>query len=200
MPATRLSTSIPGLDSAQKVLWCCRETLAARHPAEHLAHLYSRLSELAPALASGFPPHYFAADLAHYSRRRLFFDPSIPVSALLLTWAPGQATPVHDHAGLWCVEVVLRGTMTVTPFHRTGRERDGMFELVQGCSEQIPAGQGSYLAPPDEHHVMQNQGDEVAVSLHLYGGQMSHCNAFLPVDGDWYRAETRILSFSEDVQ
>jgi predicted metal-dependent enzyme (double-stranded beta helix superfamily) len=26
-------------------------------------------------------------------------------SVIAMTWGPGQGTPIHDHAGMWCVEV-----------------------------------------------------------------------------------------------
>ena len=37
-------------------------------------------------------------------------------TAVVMTWGPGQRTPLHDHAGIWCVEGVVEGRMDVTQY------------------------------------------------------------------------------------
>ena len=41
-----------------------------------------------------------------------------------MTWGPGQGTPLHDHAGMWCVEGVLEGRIEVARYDLLD-ERDG---------------------------------------------------------------------------
>ena len=42
-----------------------------------------------------------------YARRLIHRDPRFTIVAMV--WAPGQATPIHDHSGVWCVEGVYNG-------------------------------------------------------------------------------------------
>ena len=58
-----------------------------------------------------------------YARRLLYQDPANRYTAVVMTWGPGQGTPVHDHGGLWCVEGVVEGEMAVTQYdvQRRGR-------------------------------------------------------------------------------
>ena len=51
-----------------------------------------------------------------YARRLLHRDPAGRYTVLVLAWAPGQATPIHDHPNLWSVEGVLEGELEVTQY------------------------------------------------------------------------------------
>ena len=46
-------------------------------------------------------------------------------TAVVMTWGPGQGTAMHDHGGLWCVEGVVEGAMTVTQYHDVVDQPDG---------------------------------------------------------------------------
>ncbi|MCY4119919.1 MAG: cysteine dioxygenase family protein, partial [Acidobacteria bacterium] len=52
----------------------------------------------------------------HYARRLLHRDPARRYTILVLAWAPGQGTPIHDHPNLWSVEGVLEGELEVTQY------------------------------------------------------------------------------------
>ena len=47
-----------------------------------------------------------------YGRRLLHRDPRGRYTVVVMTWGPGQGTPIHDHANLWCVECVYRGNVS----------------------------------------------------------------------------------------
>src|SRR5690606_6975715 len=42
----------------------------------------------------------------HYARRELYRSERFGYSVIAMTWGPRQGTPIHDHAGRWCVEGV----------------------------------------------------------------------------------------------
>ena len=46
-----------------------------------------------------------------------------------MTWGPGQGTPLHDHAGIWCVECVVEGEMEVRQYDLV-EENAGSFRFV----------------------------------------------------------------------
>ena len=103
-----------------------------------------------------------------YGRRLLYRDPEDRFSAVVMSWAPGQGTPIHDHDGLWCVECVCRGRIRVKSYDLVG-ELGG--DLVRFRAErEIDAGVGEAgaLIPPFEYHVIENPFDEPAATLHVY--------------------------------
>ncbi|RMH17678.1 MAG: cysteine dioxygenase [Acidobacteria bacterium] len=131
-----------------------------------------------------------------YARRLIHRDPQRGYSAIAMVWGPGQGTPVHDHDGLWCVECVLEGRIEITPYALVERNGTRFRLLPQGS---VNAGFGSVgrLIPPFEYHTVANpEDDAVAITLHVYGGDMERCNAFVPLADGWYRREERRLGFT----
>jgi predicted metal-dependent enzyme (double-stranded beta helix superfamily) len=105
-------------------------------------------------------PDRYRQHVVHVHPRGLY-------SIVSLVWKPGQATPVHDHV-TWCVVGVWRGV-----------ERERRYELrgatlvERGC-ELVRAGDVSIAVPPDEDiHRVENAGDELAISIHVYGADIS---------------------------
>jgi 3-mercaptopropionate dioxygenase len=86
-------------------------------------------------------------------------------SLVALVWLPGQATPVHDHV-CWCVVGV-----------HEGEEEEIRYALVDGrlsVTDQLvnPGGEVSIALPPGDIHLVRNGGDDLAVSLHVYGADL----------------------------
>src|SRR5262245_54794772 len=52
------------------------------------------------------PPEVKVTAGDHYARHLLYRDPGDRYEVIVMAWAPGQKTPVHDHSGIWCVEGV----------------------------------------------------------------------------------------------
>lgn len=131
----------------------------------------------------------------HYARRPLYHSDAHGYSVIAMTWGPGQGTPIHDHAGMWCVEGVWHGQLEITQY-------DLLDECADGCAFRavgsINAGFGSAgsLIPPFEYHTIRNPStDTAAVSLHVYKGEMQRCCVFHPTAGDRYRRCQRELGF-----
>jgi hypothetical protein len=83
-----------------------------------------------------------------------------------VVWRPAQITEIHDHL-VWCSFLVLQGTETENVFDIDGDR------LVQIGRRQRPAGSVSGVAPPDDIHQVHNTGETVAVTLHVYGADLS---------------------------
>jgi 3-mercaptopropionate dioxygenase len=103
-----------------------------------------------------------------YVCHTLHAEPDGSFSVCALVWRPGQRTPVHDHVA-WCVVGVLQGA-----------EHEELFALRAGGTalEQVAhrvnaSGDVSGFAPPGDIHRVTNHGDEVAVSLHVYGADIA---------------------------
>ena len=132
-----------------------------------------------------------------YARRLLYQDPADRFTAVVMTWGPGQGTPVHDHGGLWCVEGVVEGQMQVTQYDV---HPDGERFVVSPVGKPIAAGVGTAgrLIPPTDYHVLANaQSDATSITLHIYGGNLTGCRIFTPDDKGGYTESVRALSYHD---
>lgn len=87
-------------------------------------------------------------------------------SVLAVVWRPGQVTEIHDHL-VWCSFVVLQGAETETLY---GVDGGRLYEIGE---RHRPAGSVSGVAPPDDIHRVTNTDDTVAITLHVYGADLS---------------------------
>ncbi len=151
----------------------------------------ARLIEARPSL----PPGVTESHGDGYARHLLYGDPHDRFEVIVMAWGPGQSTPIHDHAGIWCVEGVFHGVIDVTRYDLTSLEGE---TARLAPSEVIHAGLGQCgaLIPPVEYHRIANPAREVAVSIHVYGGRMHSCRIFRPRDGDTYDVEIKPLDYT----
>jgi len=131
---------------------------------------------------------FLAPNPERYARRLLHRDPANRYTVIAMVWNRGQGTPLHDHAGIWCVEVVYKGRIKVTSYNAMGGdpERD-IVRFEQAAVIHAGVGEAGALIPPFEYHVLENAGEQPAVTIHVYGGELDHCHVFEPVDGGWLR-------------
>jgi predicted metal-dependent enzyme (double-stranded beta helix superfamily) len=107
-------------------------------------------------------------DPSVYQQHLMHAEPDGSFSVVGLVWRPGQITPVHDHV-TWCVIGVLQGA-----------EYEELFALRKGGTvlDDVGANAGdprdvSGFAPPGDIHRVRNRGTGVAISLHVYGADIS---------------------------
>lgn len=126
----------------------------------------------------------------HYARRELYRSEEHGYSVVAMTWGPHQGTPIHDHAGLWCVEGVWQGFLEVTPYELM-ESKDGRYRFEPRGTMNAGAGSAGSLIPPHEYHTIANPSDDaIAVSLHIYRRPLDACAKFYPHSEGWYeRAE-----------
>lgn len=129
-----------------------------------------------------------------YARRELYRSAEHGYCVIAMTWGPGQGTPIHDHAGLWCVEGVWQGALDVAQYEL--RERaEPRYRFVAAGAIQAGAGSAGSLIPPHEHHSIRNASDtDIAISVHVYQGPMTRCSVFEPDRDDWYVRREHTLS------
>jgi predicted metal-dependent enzyme (double-stranded beta helix superfamily) len=104
-------------------------------------------------------PDRYRQHIVHVHPRGLY-------SVVALVWKPGQATAIHDHV-TWCVVGVWRGLEREVGFARHGQGLVRRDETICG------PGEVSVLVPPKEDiHRVENAGDELAISIHVYGADI----------------------------
>ena len=107
-------------------------------------------------------PGQLAGDPAGYQTHLVHAEPDGSFSVTVMVWLPGQQTPIHDHLA-WCVTAVLQGAECEEIF----AVRGGHLEVI--ARNQNPVGTVSGFAPPGDIHQVHNSGQNVAVSMHVYG-------------------------------
>ena len=102
--------------------------------------------------------------------------------AWVLTWLPGQVSPIHDHSGSSCCLRVLQGTAIETVFE------------PQASGIVIPKSTaysfGSVLAGEDaDIHRIENSTNaaEPLITLHIYRPALLHMNLYEFNDGRLFR-------------
>jgi 3-mercaptopropionate dioxygenase len=140
-------------------------------------------------------PESFRAPIAGtYARRLLYRDPGGRYTIVVMAWAAGQKTALHDHAGIWCVECVVDGQMEVAQYDLQS-ERNGRYRFAE--RSRVLAGRGSAgcLIPPFEYHTLGNAAATPSITLHVYGGEMDHCHVFEPEADGSYRRIRKELAY-----
>lgn len=158
--------------------------------------LDSLVAEVRDAVGRGLPPdltaylvgeclapHLGAADLltdeqcgsdpARYRQHLLHAEHDGSFSVVALVWLPGQGTSVHDHVS-WCATGVHEGEeyerrYLLLPSPATGRAA----RLV--ATGDVVNAQGTVcgFAPPGDIHRVWSAGAGRAISLHVYGADIS---------------------------
>lgn len=141
------------------------------------------------------PPAMIRASETGYARRLLHRGDDYTV--VVMVWGPGQGTPIHDHDGKWCVECVYQGQIHVVSYDIKGSPEDEIVSFQ--VEDDIAAGRGEAgaLIPPYDYHIIENLREDVAVTVHVYGGEIARCTTYSPVDGNGtYRREERELGYN----
>jgi predicted metal-dependent enzyme (double-stranded beta helix superfamily) len=142
-----------------------------RHPHRIAAGVQARLPRL---LASSrfLGPEQREPWPDRYRPQLLTVAPSGRFSVVSLVWLPGQTTPIHDHI-CWCVVGVLEGLERERRY--TLREdASGARWLAPLAEEAVTPGHTCALVPPDENiHQVRNAGDGLAISIHVYGEDLT---------------------------
>ena len=94
-----------------------------------------------------------------YRGHTLHVEPDGAFSIVGLVWRPGQVTRIHDHV-TWCVFGVIQGIEHEELF-------DTDLKLLGESDNHV--GDVSGFAPPGDIHRVHNTASETAISIHIYG-------------------------------
>ena len=141
---------------------------AARRSPDQAATIDAVAGALLPFLGRRdlLAPHQQAGDSTTYRQHLLHVAPDGAWSLVALVWLPGQTTPIHDHV-TWCVVGIHRGEEHESRYRLAG---DHLEETEQVLG---PSGTVAGLLPPGDIHRVTNGGADLAVSLHVYGADLS---------------------------
>ena len=148
-PADRMSPLVAGIRTAvgSHAGWAETAQLVAGELRRHLP----TPEVLTAAQRDGSPDGYRG--------HTLHVEPDGSFSIVALVWRPGQITRIHDHV-TWCAFGVIHGVEHEDLF-------DGELNLVGRSANDV--GDVSGFAPPGDIHRVHNTGEETAISIHVYG-------------------------------
>ena len=118
-------------------------------------------------------PEQRRGDPAGYQAHLLHAEPDGSFSVTVMVWLPGQQTSIHDHL-TWCVTAVLQGTEyeeIFAPEPAAAGSRDAALRVI--ARNENPVGAVAGFAPPGDIHRVTNCGPGTAVSMHVYGTDIS---------------------------
>jgi predicted metal-dependent enzyme (double-stranded beta helix superfamily) len=98
----------------------------------------------------------------------LHAEPDGSFSVTAMVWRPGQVTPIHDHV-TWCVFGVIQG-VEYEELYALSSDGSHLTEVGRGRNDH---GDVSGFAPPGDIHRVRNIGEDVAISLHVYGADIT---------------------------
>ena len=139
---------------------------------------------------------YLAPSRDGYARRVLHHCPERDYSVTVMVWAPGQGTPIHDHAGKWCVECVMKGQIEITSYRPTDDPESEVVHLATLNTVTANLREVGILVPPNEYHRIRNVADETAMTVHVYQGEMLWCHRFHELASGGYRRDRCELTFT----
>jgi 3-mercaptopropionate dioxygenase len=94
-----------------------------------------------------------------YRTHPLHTEPDGSFSIIGLVWRPGQLTRIHDHL-TWCAFGVIQGVEHEELY-------DGDLTLIGRSDNHV--GDVSGFAPPGDIHRVHNTAADTAISIHVYG-------------------------------
>lgn len=113
-----------------------------------------------------------------YRRHQVVHCPDHGFTVVVLLWEPGACTAIHDH-DTWCVFGVLQGRLELTDYSVLEDDGEGLIVLQEGRRDTLGAGEmGDNREPDSEVHRVRNTGTERAISLHVYGKDLTQRTLF----------------------
>jgi len=111
--------------------------------------------------------------------RNLVHEGNGKFNLMLLCWAPGNQSAIHDHSDAHCFVKCLQGHLLETKYHwpHEAKNKDGSCKVQE--EEDILVDDVTYMS--DElglHRVENTSHSDGAVSLHLYSPPFNSCQVF----------------------
>lgn len=94
-----------------------------------------------------------------------------PVSVILMAWSPNHVTAVHQHAGLWALELTLVGAIEVQSYSRDAESG----ALREGRRDWLGPGDSTWFEDSSHplHRGRNLSSRDTALTLRISGGHAS---------------------------
>ena len=114
---------------------------------------------------------------------------------MVMAWPANHCTPLHNHAGLWGLELTLVGALEMQSWRRDPSSGD----LCALGRDWLSPGDGIWFEGGQEHlHRCRNLSqNETALTLHVYGGDLTRyrtCEEAMPAGAGNARLQQSVLA------
>ncbi len=106
---------------------------------------------------------------------------------ILLCWNKGDSTTIHGHDNQKCWVYQVSGEMTELRYKKNSQE-----DLVECNRLILTTGKLCYIHDSMGYHLLKNDSNKNAITLHLYTKPVNKCDIYNP---DKKMFEERILDF-----
>ena len=135
-----------------------------------------------------FEKDYLRALRDGYTDGQVYESPEHGFVVKVFGWAPGVQTPIHDHQ-TWGVMGIYQNQLKVTEFDLEKTDAPGVYDIQTKQEYVAERGAIAYLlSPEDEIHHVQNIGDDYALSIHIYGKEITDYHIYDIEEGQIRRA------------
>jgi 3-mercaptopropionate dioxygenase len=153
------ATLTPPTEQLARLADGVRTAIAARADWAGTAELVAEQLRLHLPTPDVLTPEQRLGSPDEYVGHTLHAEPDGAFSIVGLVWRPGQITRIHDHV-TWCAFGVIQGVEHEELF-------DADLNLIGRSENHV--GEVSGFAPPGDIHRVHNTSDESAISIHIYG-------------------------------
>jgi len=111
--------------------------------------------------------------------RNLVHEGNGKFNLMLLCWAAGNQSSIHDHSDAHCFVKCLKGNLRETRYHWPEEAKNENGGLVEKDRTEVYPDDVTYMS--DElglHRVENTSHSDTAVSLHLYSPPFNSCQVF----------------------
>ncbi len=121
-------------------------------------------------------------------------------TGLIMVWPAGHSTPIHDHAGLWGIELVLQGSLGVEDYELIGNAYGDVQPRFVGTTLLGQDESCAFLGTAGHAHRCTNLSTRhPAITLHIYGGLLETYRNFHVAGAEHYVAEPTIAKIHGSV-
>lgn len=124
---------------------------------------------------------YDPADMGNYRRYLLHGSEGSAYSCLLIKWPPDHVTPLHDHGGVWGIELVIDGALQVEEYNAEAVNDEQTSLAPQRTTILGVCDSTAFVEPGYVHRCRNLSSRRPSLSLHVYGGMLAHFSTFHPV-------------------
>ena len=159
--------------SLRALIGSVRVVIGSESDCGTIAGLVARRLELSLRDPNLLTADQYEAGPDGYKQHILHVENDGRFSIVTLVWLPGQSTAVHDHVS-WCATGVYHGEETET-LYRLEPSPNGSLDtglLIPTEQRVNAAGTAVAVVPPGDIHRVANDGDDKAVSIHIYGADI----------------------------
>jgi len=134
--------------------------------------------------------------------RNLVHEGNGKFNLMLLCWAEGNQSSIHDHSDAHCFVKCLKGELLETRYHWPNEASTAEGGLKEKDRTSVKSDDVSYMSDQLGLHRVENTShSDTAVSLHLYSPPFKSCQVFDERTGNNFKAPMTFWSkFGEKVR